>query len=853
MNRKKLARTFSNHIKQPHIGRWYLIASIVVLFVSTVAWALVGSYIQLGNADQLANAFITQHLSTALLPDQHTFLLKLPFFYLVQDLGATPFAFCFVTVLLVVLTVGLFAFILSKIEKRPYYLGTIFLALALVLMMIPAQSYAGANLPVNMAMLTTRNLEYVVYIGVLVLVLQSRRWLDWKLVIAALLMMVLVASDKLFLSVGVGAALITLVVSFLPRQLRLRRTALRWLAVSVAGTAAATLLLLLLGWLHVFQSVGQGSVGPYGFTSSIKGFAEAIFYGILSLFTNVGANPGFDARTPGAVIQLALGRLAGPLLPVYLMTLAIFGGAIVAVVRLVRYELTRLRPKKREIPFAIGLAVLLVASTLSALFLSIITNHYYPVDARYVSIVTFAGFVAIAAYSTILRRHYREQLVVVGGALVIGVALSGYFLSSQLNQQAAATKDLTSQNNLVVQTLKLHPAQTLLGDYWRVMPIKLASSTQNVDPLVDCMTSRGILNNTAWTNGDTSHSFAYLLTLGNGSANFQSCTLQQVTATYGHPDSSIVIAGTQKDPKELLLFYDKGVHVAHPNQKTAALTDTVLPAPLSSLTNTSCANTTVMNIVAHEDDDILFMNPDILHEIQAGDCVRSVYVTAGDAGSNGPYWVGRQKGVEAAYATMLGLKDAVWTEHQIQVSPNQLVTVANPRGIHTVSLVFMHLPDGSPSGRGFAENNYETLARLHEASILSLKTVDGSSTYTSTTLVSALMSLINTFKPDRLQTQSTQASGQYIDHSDHTVVGSYAHQAATLYQVDPNNKPLTVAYYLGYPIHALAQNVSDDDFNAKVNIFTSFSHYDGATCQSLEECDNTVYGIYLRRQYTADY
>src|SRR5215475_11483965 len=39
-----------------------------------------------------------------------------------------------------------------------------------------------------------------------------------------------------------------------------------------------------------------------------------------------------------------------------------------------------------------------------------------------------------------------------------------------------------------------------------------------------------------------------------------------------------------------------------------------------------------MNIVAHEDDDLLFLSPDLIHDIQSGRCVRTIFVTAGDAG-----------------------------------------------------------------------------------------------------------------------------------------------------------------------------------------------------------------------------
>ena len=60
--------------------------------------------------------------------------------------------------------------------------------------------------------------------------------------------------------------------------------------------------------------------------------------------------------------------------------------------------------------------------------------------------------------------------------------------------------------------------------------------------------------------------------------------------------------------------------------------------------------------VAHLDDDLLFMNPDIASNIEAGGCVRLVYLTASDAGDDC-----RERGVRAAYAYMAHQPDE-WTE-----------------------------------------------------------------------------------------------------------------------------------------------------------------------------------------------
>src|SRR5438067_3401950 len=70
-----------------------------------------------------------------------------------------------------------------------------------------------------------------------------------------------------------------------------------------------------------------------------------------------------------------------------------------------------------------------------------------------------------------------------------------------------------------------------------------------------------------------------------------------------------------------------------------------------------------MYVVAHEDDDLLFMNPDIAHSIAAGNRVIIVHVTTGDlptasvaafANQQDPpdftgYWVDRERGILNAF------------------------------------------------------------------------------------------------------------------------------------------------------------------------------------------------------------
>ena len=167
---KPIVRNWRKIIKKPAFAKRYLLFALVMLGLSTLLWASLSARLQVGNADQSINAFLFEHHTTlqhASLPSQHSFLLKWPLFWLVRGLGYSTRTFTIVTVATVLVTVGGFVTLLGSIERRPLVLGTLCLGLASVLLMVPPMPYAGGILPVNMAMITTRNLLFATCISTL--------------------------------------------------------------------------------------------------------------------------------------------------------------------------------------------------------------------------------------------------------------------------------------------------------------------------------------------------------------------------------------------------------------------------------------------------------------------------------------------------------------------------------------------------------------------------------------------------------------------------------------------------------------------------------------------------------------
>jgi len=154
----------------------------------------------------------------------------------------------------------------------------------------------------------------------------------------------------------------------------------------------------------------------------------------------------------------------------------------------------------------------------------------------------------------------------------------------------------------------------------------------------------------------------------------------------------------------------------------AAISSVLMLQAASAYADAACPAGATMNIVAHPDDDLLFQSPDLLHDVQAGKCVRTVYITAGERGGKLGRLQTREAGVEAAYARMAGVANS-WTTTEAGVSghPMPLVTLtARP----TVSLVFMRLPEGFWGDGGTARE--ETLQNLWLGNVSQIHVEDGS-------------------------------------------------------------------------------------------------------------------------------
>lgn len=834
-------------------ARLLLIASCIVLGATTIYWSFLGAMVHQLNSDQLADPALFHDWATfsqSIFPSQHTFLLKWPLFYAVQLAHATPVAFAAGTIVLCVLTVGLLAWLVSRIEKRPAVLALLYLAMSSMLLMVPIEPAPGTLLPVGMGMLATRNVEYLVFIGAILLLLQptTRRLLSWRHWAGVGLLALLVVSDQLFIGIAVGAAGLFIASAYVFKKNMLRAKV--W--IFAGGVVIAILLSLLILQLMRLSGVVDsptGAVGPYGLNTSLKDGVLAAIYGVLGLMSQFGANPVSNTVIANDLAGAIMQSFRSLSIISYLVNGALFVAIVVAIGAMTKRLVVR-QKKREEKKYWTSLRILGligVFATIVSIGLFVVTKHYYAVDARYMGVAFFTGVIVLALYARDMT-FSMKRVAVIASILLISCSIGIYASHRSYEQSRQAYMQVERQDAFIAAALKHRPVKTLIGDYWRVYPIVSKAQAVRPLPLQGCLEPRDVLTSRYWRQDVYKNSFAYFLTTRPTGTGYPGCELSKVRQAFGSPSDTLIIEGTAQAPRSMILFYDKGVNQSKGGSGIRP-DGTSLARTLSDLKDTSCqTGRAVMQTIAHQDDDMLFMNPDLMRGVRSGDCIRTVYFTAGDAGLDAAYWLAREEGAKAAYARLFQIDNPTWRSRDIILSPHHQVKITHLVGQNRASLIFLHLPDGGVDGSGFWAYRHESLSKLVAGTLSSIGSVDGMSRYSLNELTSTLEQLYEHYQPALIRTQALRNhSRQFSDHSDHLAVGQVTHQAFNRYHQTHPDVPLI--HYIGYPIRAREANVSGDDLLQKKQMFYYYARHDGSTCASDSVCEKTAYGYYLDRQY----
>ncbi|MER5777170.1 PIG-L family deacetylase [Streptomyces sp. NPDC002039] len=258
----------------------------------------------------------------------------------------------------------------------------------------------------------------------------------------------------------------------------------------------------------------------------------------------------------------------------------------------------------------------------------------------------------------------------------------------------------------------------------------------------------------------------------------------------------------------------------------------------------------VLQVVAHPDDDLYFMNPDLQYSIAAGHPVTTVYLTSGEAdGVNGragkvattrpnkpAYAEARQNGIRSAYAKMAtGDLGSAWKRTVVPTKGGGHaevdILVAKPE----VNLVWLQMRE---SNNVYADVP-ESLHALWDGKATRLGSVLASGSpvkqgfaYTKDQVVQTLVGVLERYKPTTIRSQDPTpgrliANKKYADHQDHFYGARFVQMAAAAYAKDVKDRPhFGVQNYLGYFNGSLPSTLDPNEAQAKLDILHAYAWAD---------------------------
>ncbi len=226
------------------------------------------------------------------------------------------------------------------------------------------------------------------------------------------------------------------------------------------------------------------------------------------------------------------------------------------------------------------------------------------------------------------------------------------------------------------------------------------------------------------------------------------------------------------------------------------------PAP--GLAIASGRRALVMQLLAHPDDDLYFMNPDTREALDAGTPVVCVYLTAGEAdgvnkipGAPRPapdraaYSSARHQGLRQAYAELLGLdRFTPWQKSVVTLAGGHRAerdVLAD--GARRVELVFLNTAMHTARGRLGLPSLWQDRRLVLRTVVADGSPLERAGSYTYDGLVDVLAGLLEQYRPTVVHTLDPDPDLQfsseyerrrdseqrgYSDHADHTAAGSFA-------------------------------------------------------------------------------
>ncbi|WP_144794704.1 PIG-L family deacetylase [Microbacterium paludicola] len=260
-----------------------------------------------------------------------------------------------------------------------------------------------------------------------------------------------------------------------------------------------------------------------------------------------------------------------------------------------------------------------------------------------------------------------------------------------------------------------------------------------------------------------------------------------------------------------------------------------------------CQAGTMFTVWAHYDDDLIFGSPSIPLALDAGQCVRNLYLTGSDAGKGLEYARERENGLRHAYDALLG-GPRDWTERTVTLANGLTLAMSRPAEDARVAFFFLRLPDGGLDAEGFESTGWTSLPKLLAGTIGQLQMIDTGAPVDLDGIGSTVAELYGAYDPLSVMAHLPgRAKGTSGDHPDHQVTGDIVMMTTDSGQIDASR----VVYSQGYPIENRDVNLGGDLLARKLEAFAIYAAHDPMVkCTTVDTCLKTKrFGPWLLRQY----
>ncbi|APR76751.1 Hypothetical protein A7982_02098 [Minicystis rosea] len=257
-------------------------------------------------------------------------------------------------------------------------------------------------------------------------------------------------------------------------------------------------------------------------------------------------------------------------------------------------------------------------------------------------------------------------------------------------------------------------------------------------------------------------------------------------------------------------------------------------------------------VVAHNDDDLIFMDPILSHALDAGTCLRAVYVAGGFR--NGDRFAERERGDEESYAFLANVSNT-WDQSTSTFAGKAVLTKALHDKPNVTVAYLRAMPDWQTGDSG------PSLMNLWEGTEPSLASyVSPGASYTKVELTATLAAIMSDFNPTEIHTLNPDtlacsgASSYCSEHPDHIYTARFAREAASSVWPSGAAAPPMVHYHQTYTTSQRAVNIGSFDLYRKIEALTRYFQGEaGPPNPPYEGVYSTEFGWSQLREYHTSY